>query len=48
MEKDAGGEDVFVIPVRAPRPSKFEDLRKPGPIAGSRYSDEEMRKIRVH
>jgi hypothetical protein len=47
MEKDAAGEDIFVIPVRAPRPSKFEDLRKPGPIAGSRYSDDEMRKIRT-
>jgi hypothetical protein len=47
VEKDASGEDVFVIPVHAPRPSKFEDLRKPGPIAGSLYSDDEMRKIRT-
>jgi len=47
VEKDAGGEDLFMVPVRVPRPSKFEDLRKPGPIAGSRYSDEEMHKIRA-
>jgi hypothetical protein len=45
IEKDAGGEEVFVIPVKAPTPSKFEDLKNPGPIAGSRYSDEEMAKI---
>ena len=36
IEKDANGEEVFVIPVKAPTPSKFEDLKNPGPIAGSR------------
>jgi len=45
IEKDANGEEVFVIPVKPPTPSKFEDLKNPGPIAGSRYSDEEMAKI---
>jgi len=47
VEKDDRGEEVFVIPVQAPRPSKFEDLRKPGPIAGSLYSDDEMREIQA-
>ena len=42
IEKDASGEEVFVIPVKAPTPSKFEDLKNPGPIAGSLYSDAEM------
>ncbi len=45
IEKDAGGDEVFVIPVKAPTPSKFEDLKNPGPIAGSLYSDAEMAKI---
>ena len=45
IEKNAGGEEVFVIPVKAPTPSKFEDLKNPGPIAGSVYNDEEMAKI---
>ena len=45
IEKDAGGEEVFVIPVRPAKPSKFEDLRRPGPIAGSLFTDTEMQKI---
>ncbi len=46
VEKDASGAEVFVIPVKAPTPSRFEDLKDPGPIAGSLYSDAEMRQIR--
>jgi hypothetical protein len=46
VEKDAGGEEVLVIPVQAPKPSLFEDLRKPGPIAGSRFTKDEMAKIK--
>jgi hypothetical protein len=45
IEKDANGEEVFVIPVKTPSPSKLEDLKNPGPIAGSLYSDEEMARI---
>lgn len=45
VEPDAAGEEVFVIPVKAPEPSPFEDLRHPGPIAGSRYSEKELSKI---
>jgi len=45
IEKDANGEEVFVIPVKPPTPSEFEDLKNPGPIAGSVYTDEEMAKI---
>jgi len=45
VEKDANGEEVFVIPVKAPTPSRFEDLKKPGPIAGSLFTDDEMRQI---
>jgi len=47
VEKNAHGEEVFVIPVKASTPSKFEDLKNPGPIAGSTYTNEEMAKIRT-
>ncbi|MEN6575057.1 MAG: ADP-ribosylglycohydrolase family protein [Phycisphaerales bacterium] len=45
IEKDANGEEVFVILVKPPTLSRFEDLKNPGPIAGSVYTDEEMAKI---
>jgi hypothetical protein len=45
VEKDAGGEEVFVIPVVEPRPSKLELSWAPGPIAHSRFTPEEMAKI---
>jgi len=47
IEKDANGEEVFMIPVKAPKPSRFEDLRNPGPIADSRFTKQEMAKITV-
>jgi hypothetical protein len=47
IEKDANGEEVFVIPVKTPKPSRFEDLRNPGPIANSRFTKQEMAKITV-
>jgi hypothetical protein len=46
IEKDAAGEEVFVIPVKAPTPSRFENLKQPGPIAGSKFTDEEMAQIK--
>jgi hypothetical protein len=45
VEKDAAGEEVFVIPVKAPLPSALEQAWAPGPIAGSRYSEVEMARI---
>lgn len=48
VESDAGGEEVFVIPVQTPQPSLFVDLRKPGPVAGSRYTPAEMSRIKAH
>jgi hypothetical protein len=47
VEKDAAGEDVFVIPVAAPKPSKLELSWAPGPIANSRFTPEEMARITV-
>ena len=45
IEKDANGEEVFVIPVKAPKPNALELSWDPGPIAGSVYSEEDMEKI---
>ena len=41
------GEEVFVIPVKPPSVSKFEDVKNPGPIAGSMFAPEEMAQIKV-
>ncbi|HWQ92959.1 MAG TPA: ADP-ribosylglycohydrolase family protein [Clostridia bacterium] len=45
VERDASGQDFFVIPVRAVKPSKLELSWAPGPIANSRFSKRELAKI---
>ncbi len=45
VEKDAAGDEVFVIPVVDPQPSKFEPVYRPGPAAGSRFTAEEQDRI---
>ena len=47
IEKNDKGEEVFVIPVQEPKPSKLEQCWEPGPIAGSKFTEEEMAKITV-
>jgi len=47
IEKDAEGEEVFVIPVLAPKPSQLEQCWEPGPIANSRFTAEEMEQIQA-
>lgn len=47
IERDATGQEVFVIPVKAPTPSKLELSWAPGPIADSRFTPEEMEKIEM-
>ncbi len=42
----ADGEEVFVIPVEEPRPSPVIKCYEPGPIANSRFTDEEMDRIK--
>jgi len=39
------GEEMLVIPMDTPRPSRLELSWEPGPIAGSRYTPAEMRRI---
>jgi hypothetical protein len=46
IEKDADGEEVFVIPVQTPQPSKLEQSCRPGPIANSKFTAEERAKIK--
>jgi len=45
VEKDSNGKEVFVIPVRKPKPGKLEQVWQPGPIANSRFTPAEMEKI---
>jgi len=45
IEKDDDGKETFVIPVKKPRPGKFEQCWEPRPIANSRFTEEEMAKI---
>lgn len=45
IEKDDNGNEVLVIPRLNPRPGKLEQSWQPGPIAGSRFSEEEMGRI---
>ncbi len=47
VETDASGNEVFVIPVTTPKPSKLELSWAPGPIANSMFTPEEMAKITV-
>ena len=45
IEKDSEGAELFVIPIRAPQPSPLERCWTPGPVAGSRFTKEEMSQI---
>jgi len=44
IEKTSQG-DVFVIPVRKPKPSELEQCWEPGPTASSVFTEEEQEKI---
>jgi len=45
VEKDETGEELFVIPVTSAKPSTLELSWAPGPIANSRFTEEEMARI---
>jgi hypothetical protein len=47
IETDPRLGEVFVIPVQEPKPSGLETCWEPGPAAGSRFTPEEMAKIKV-
>lgn len=46
IEKDAAGEEVFVIPIQPPKPSKFTPSYAPGPIADAKFTAEERAEIK--
>ena len=41
IETNSRGEEIFAIPVKKPAPSAFEDIKNPGPIAGSLFTEGE-------
>jgi len=45
IEKNQRGDEVFVVPVKEPVASKFEDIKNPGPLTGSQYSPAERARI---
>ena len=45
VEKDASGDEVFVIPVKPAKPSSLELSWAPGPIANSTFTETEMSQI---
>jgi hypothetical protein len=47
IEKDAAGEECFVIPSTPPTPGKLELSWAPGPVAGSKFTAAEMAEITV-
>jgi len=47
LEQDARGEEVFVIPVVEPKPSQFEPVYRPGPVANSKFTAAERAQIRA-
>ncbi len=46
VETNAAGDEFFVIPAQTPMPSPLEKSYAPGPIANSRFTAEEMAKIK--
>jgi len=47
ITKRDDGSEVLVIPVQVPKPSKFEQCWEPGPISGSRFTEQEMTRIHI-
>jgi hypothetical protein len=47
MGKNAEGKEVFIIPVRKAKPTKLEQCWEAGPIANSKFTEEEMSQIKV-
>jgi hypothetical protein len=45
IERDAEGQEILVIPVQEAQPSALERSWEPGPIAESRFTEEEMAQI---
>jgi hypothetical protein len=46
MLKNADAQDAFIIPVRKPKPTKLEQCWEAGPVANSKFTEEEMAQIK--
>jgi len=46
VEKDGSGDEVFVLRIEKPVPGRLEQCWEPGPIAGSKFTAEEMAQIK--
>jgi len=46
MLKNAQAQEAFIIPVRKPKPSKLEQCWEAGPVANSKFTEEEMAQIK--
>ncbi len=46
IQRNGDGKEVWLIPVRPPRPSRLVQSWSPEPIAGARFSSREMARIR--
>jgi len=46
IEKGANGDEVFVIPVQRPKPSQLEQCWEAGPVANSKFTEEELAQIK--
>ena len=47
IETSDARKEIFVIPVKEPVPSQFEQSSEPGPISNSRFSTEQMEQVKV-
>jgi len=47
IEKVHDSKEVFVIPVQKPKPGTLEQVWQPGPIANSKYTEQEMSRLNV-
>ncbi|TWU28817.1 ADP-ribosylglycohydrolase family protein [Novipirellula artificiosorum] len=47
IEKDTAGNEIFVVPVKRPKPTALEQCWEPGPASGSRFTEDEMSQIKV-
>ena len=45
VERSSAGEEMLVIPIKTVRPSALMHVRTPGPVANSRFTEEEMARI---
>jgi len=45
VERTASGDEVWIIPAAIPKPSALEKSWEPGPIANSKFTEEEMKHV---